>query len=197
MITEPVYLEKVPSIISAEELPQKILVPNPGNRRVVIKPEESGWEEEQVFTSCDLPDEIPYELLKPWESSDNWDYPRYVSSVVTNKGLWLAGEKGIKNGISIIDKIAWGLVWQKKTIEVESIREPDLELFDHRSERLLYWLAPSKSQSNDIDDDYFWPGVVYEGYVACSRGLLLCSNNSSRFLKAAVRPVITLTTIVL
>ena len=50
-------------IIRLDEVPKTIILPNPGGRELLITPEESGVEEEQVFTSEDLPDEIPYEFL--------------------------------------------------------------------------------------------------------------------------------------
>ena len=196
MITEPIRLEDVPSVMSEKELPQTILVPNPGNRRVVITPEESGYDEEQVFTSKDFPNEIPYKILERRKSSEESFYPRYMSNVVTDKELWIAGEKGCKNGISIIDKIAWGLIWQKKTLEVESIKESDLKFFDYKREWLLYWLAPSKEHSEGINN-YSWPGFVDEGHVGYGKSLLFYSNGSWRTSRAAIRPVITLTTIIL
>ena len=56
MSVKPVYLEDVPSVMTLKEVPQEILVPNPGGRELVIKPEESGYGKEQVFTSNCLPD---------------------------------------------------------------------------------------------------------------------------------------------
>ena len=40
-------------IIRLDEVPKTIILPNPGGRELLITPEESGVEEEQVFTSED------------------------------------------------------------------------------------------------------------------------------------------------
>ena len=141
MITEPVRLEDVPSIMSLEEVPQKIWVPNPGKRKLVIKPEESGYDKEQVFTSECLPDEIPYEFLGLTKFPDGRVYPKYRANVVTKTELRLEKGTGYENGVSTIDKIVWWLTVQEKMLEAKSIKKSDLKYFDYESEGLSYWLA--------------------------------------------------------
>lgn len=66
--------------IRLAELPKTIVLPNPGGRKLVITPEESGVSKEQVFTSKDLPDEIPYELLGLVKFPDGSISPKYKAN---------------------------------------------------------------------------------------------------------------------
>ena len=136
MSVKPVYLEDAPSIMTLEEVPQKILVPNPGGRELVITWKKSGMNEKQVFTSKCLPDVIPYELLGLVKFPDGSAYPKYRANVVTDKKLGLSGNRGYGNGISIIDKVAWWLTYQEKMLEAKSIKKDDLKFFDYKEERL-------------------------------------------------------------
>ena len=72
-----IRLEDMPSVISEREVPTEIIVPNPGDRKVVILTKNSGVKEEQVFTSDCLPDEIPYKLLGMVQYPDGGYYPKY------------------------------------------------------------------------------------------------------------------------
>ena len=189
MITEPVYLENVHSVMRLEEVPQKILVPNPGGRKLVIKPEESGYDKEQVFTSEDLPDEIPYELLGLVKFSDGSIHLKYMANVVTSEKLHLNG--GYQNGIDIINKVAWWFTWQEGMIEAKSIKKSDLKYFDYKSENLSYWLASPVSRDNGSNAG-FGPGAVLGGYVFCGYGGTFYSNGNWNANRVAVRPVMTL-----
>ena len=88
-----VRLEDMPSAILESEVPTEIIVSNPGDRMVVIAPEESGIDKEQVFTSDCLPDEIRYKFLGMVQYSDGSYYPKYVANVVTSQELGLNGKK--------------------------------------------------------------------------------------------------------
>ena len=192
MITEPVYLENVHSVMRLEEVPQKILVPNPGGRKLVIKPEASGYDKEQVFTSDCLPHSIPYELLGLVKFPDGSVYPKYRANVVTSEELDLNGEPGYQNGIDTINKVAWWLTWQKKMLEAKSIKKSDIECFDYKSENLSsYWLA-SPGSFNYGSDAYFGPGAVFYGRVFCGNGGTFNSNGYWYAFRVAVRPVMTL-----
>ena len=141
MSVKPVYLEDVPSVMTLKEVPQEILVPNPGGREIGITPEESGYGEEQVFTSNCLSDEISYEFLGLIMFPDGSVYPKYKANVVTSEELYLKGRRGYQNGIDIINMVAWWLTWQEKMLEAKSIKMSDLECFDYESENISYWLA--------------------------------------------------------
>ena len=138
-------------IIRLDEVPKTIILPNPGGRDLVITPEESGVEEEQVFTSEDLPDKIPYELLGLVKFPDGSIYPKYRANVTTTKELILGDIDGIENGVEIINKVAWWLTYQEEIMVVaQSIKCSDLEEFDYKNEMLDYWLAS--------------PGIIYGPY---------------------------------
>ena len=113
-----VRLEDMPSTITVSELPRVIIVPNPRDRKVVITPEESGIDKEQVFTSDCLPDEIPYRLIWAvrYPRSIRY-YPRYVANVVTSQKLKLAlikEQEATDDGIAIYD-----IEWRDATYEYD------------------------------------------------------------------------------
>ena len=99
-----VRLEDMPSVIPESEVPTEIIVPNPGDRKVVITPEESGIYEEQVFTSDCLPDEIPYKFLGMVQYPDGSYYPKYIANVATSQKLGLRGKEGEKNGVEVMNE---------------------------------------------------------------------------------------------
>ena len=191
MSVKPVYLEDVPSSMTLEEVPQEILVKNPRKRMVVIEQQESGWKEKQVFKSECLPDEIPYKLLGLVKFPDRTVYPKYRANVVTDKELCLRGIPGYKNGISIIDKVAWWLTWQKNMLEAKSIKKPDLEFFDYEKEDFSYWLA-SPGSFNSGSYAHFGPGAVRSGRVFCGSGGTFSSDGYWSTLRVAVRPIMIL-----
>ena len=160
-----VRLEDMPSVIREGEVPTQIIVPNPGNREVVITPEESGIKEEQVFTSDCLPDEIPYKFLGMVEYPDGSYYPKCVANVTTSKMLRLKGKKGAKNGVEVLNKIAFGLTWKQGMLEAKSVKKSDLNFFDYKKESVSYWLA---SLGVYFGDFYcgFGPGAVNSGHEA-------------------------------
>ena len=159
-----IRLEDMPSVILESEVPEEILVPNPGDRKVVITPEESGVEEEQVFTSDCLPDEIPYELLGLIRYPDGSYHPKYVANVVTTKKLWLEGISGYKNGIKIINRVACTLISQEGILKARSIKKSDLELFGYENEELSYWLS-SPGTGFDLCSIGAGPGCVCNGEI--------------------------------
>ena len=191
MSVKPVYLEEVPASMTLEEVPQEILVKNPRKRGVVIEPQSSGWKEKQVFKSECLPDEIPYKLLGLVKFPDRTVYPKYRANVVTDKELCLRGILGSKNGISIIDTVAWWLTWQKNMLEAKSIKRSDLEFFDYKKEKLAYWLA-SPSSYGVGSYARFGPGAVDGGCVCCGVNNLVDSDGSCYAGRMAVRPVMIL-----
>ena len=165
-MSKPVYLEDIPDVMSLEEVPQEILVKNPGERTIVITPEESGWNEEQVFTSECLPDIIPYKLLGFIKFPDGNAYPKYRANVVTYKKLGLKGQEGYENGISIIDKIAWVLTWQEKMFEAKSIAKSDLRFLDYEKEEFSYWVTSTDICVNEGNPnfDFLENGNVFKGF---------------------------------
>ena len=177
--------------IRLEEVPKTIILPNPGGRELVITPEESGMKEEQVFTSEDLPDEIPYELLGLVKFPDGSIYPKYRANVTTTKKLALKGKKGVNEGIDIINKIAWWLTYQEEImLSAQSIKRSDLKKLEYKNEKLKYWLA---SPGVVIDDSYcvFGPGAVFSGAAVTSYDLFVYDDLSFE-LWLGVRPTMVL-----
>ena len=136
-----VRLEDMPSVIREGEVPNKIIVPNPGDRRVVIKPRESGFFlQKQVFTSACLPDEISFEFLGLVHDLNGNFYPRYIADVVTSQQLGLRGVNGLQNCTKTINRIACGLTYQKGMLKAESVKRSDWTRLS-TEEKLSYWLA--------------------------------------------------------
>ena len=182
-----IRLEDMPSVILESEVPTKILVPNPGARKVVITPEESGINEEQVFTSDCLPDEIPYKFLGMVQYSDGSYYPKYVANVVTSQELGLNGKEGAENCVEVINKIAFGLTWQQGMLDAKSVKKSDLKFFDYEKEELLYWLA-SPGVVIDNSGCYFGPGAVISGFADTGCALFYSDGYSNEYW-LGVRPV--------
>ena len=150
--------------IRLEEVPKTIILPNPGGRELVITPEESGMKEEQVFTSEDLPHEIPYELLGLVKFPDGSIYPKYRANVTTTKKLALKGKKGVNEGIDIINKVAWWLTYQEEImLSAQSIKRSDLKKFEYKNEKLKYWLASPGVRICASSGCGFAPGAVFSG----------------------------------
>ena len=185
-----VRLEDMPSAILESEVPTEIIVSNPGDRMVVIAPEESGIDKEQVFTSDCLPDEIRYKFLGMVQYSDGSYYPKYVANVVTSQELGLNGKEGAENCVEVINKIAFGLTWQKGMLEAKSVKKSDLKFFDYKKEELLYWLA-SPGVVIDNSGCYFGPGAVISGFADTGCALFYSDGYSNEYW-LGVRPVMIL-----
>ena len=185
-----VRLEDMPSAILESEVPTKIIVPNPGDRMVVITPEESGIDKKQVFTSDCLPDKITYKLLGIVQYPDGNSYLKYVANGVTSQELGLIGKEGAKNSVEVINKIAFSLTWQKGMLEARSVKESDLKFWGYEKEKLSYWLA---SPGVAVGDTYcyFGPGAVVSG-IAGYGYVLFNSGDSSNESWLGVRPVMIL-----
>ena len=178
--------------IRLEEVPKTIILPNPGGRELVITPEESGMKEEQVFTSEDLPDEIPYELLGLVKFPDGSIYPKYRANVTTTKKLALKGKKGVNEGIDIINKVAWWLTYQEEImLSAQSIKRSDLKKLEYKNEKLKYWLASPGSDGNGCRAA-FGPGGVDNDNVHRGYGFMFFSHGRCYAYKMAIRPTMVL-----
>ena len=136
-----VRLEDMPSTITVSELPREIIVSNPGNRKIVITPEESGIGKEQVFTSDCLPDEIPYRLIGAvrYPRSIRY-YPRYVANVVTSQKLKLGliKKQEVENRI---DELVKALTFQANVVVAEGIKVTDFNFLENYALKDcgMYW----------------------------------------------------------
>ncbi len=187
-----VRLEDMPSVIREGEVPTKIIVPNPGNREVVITPEESGIDKEQVFTSDCLPDEIPFEFLGLVPYPDGNDHPIYGANAVTSEKLTLCGKAGCETGIETINKVARFLVWRQGILEARSITCQNLAFHYWNNKLSPYWVA-----SLNIDTvgniSTIGLGAVNGEYGKLT---LFYSDGLAIEYKSGVRPVIVLPSII-
>ena len=193
-MNKPIYLDDVPSVMSLEELPKKILVPNPERRELVITPEESGYYDAQVFTSDCLPKEIPYSFLGFVLFPNGNIYPKYRADVVTKTELELREKSGYEDGINAINTVARWFTWQENMLEVESIKKLDLRLFDYKSEEFSYWLASPASYSYGVYTR-FGPGYVASGCYCKIDNMSLYLTRGNYWItkkRMPVRPVMTL-----
>ena len=159
-----IRLEDMPSVIPESEVPTEIIVPNPGDRKVVILTKNSGVKDEQVFTSDCLPDEISYKFLGLIRCPDGTYYPKYVANEVTSQTLKLKGKKGAKNGIESINKVAKDLTYQPGILTAKSVKRSDLQFFDYREDKLSYWLASPGISMGAVGSYYrLGPGAVNRG----------------------------------
>ena len=83
----------VNKFITLKEAKKAIIVPNPGERSLMIRSIDSGYENNQVFTSEVFPEKIKGNFLGLVETMKGIAHPAYVLNV-TNKELYLRGNKG-------------------------------------------------------------------------------------------------------
>ena len=187
-----VRLEDMPSVILESEVPPEIIVPNPGDRKVVILTKNSGVKEEQVFTSDCLPDEILYKRLGLIRCRDGTYHPKYVAKEVTLQMLKLKGKKGAKNGIESINKVAKDLTYQPGILTAKSVKRSDLQFFDYREDKLSYWLASPGISMGAVGSYYrLGPGAVNHGFDGVLVDMSFSVGDSNVYL-LGVRPVMVL-----
>lgn len=155
--------------IRIKDVPNKVIVPNPGNREVTISSIEKGLVYPQLFISSAFPDEIPYKFLRFVKSTDGRVYPKYISEAVSEPELWLNGFPCYENGIEIINRICKELTQQKGLREAKSVTRSDLMFFDYKKEKLTYWLA-SPGVYGYYPNNHFGPGNVIEGITDSGYG---------------------------
>lgn len=165
----------VKPIITIDEIEHEILVPNPGGRKVLISPTETGYEDAQLIISECLPAQIPYEFIGLVEFPDGSVYPKYKANVVTTQSLWIRSIQAYKYGQKIINKICWSLTWQEGMLQAMSIDEADMKYFEYESEKLSYWVA-SPSCYREGNKRYFGPQAVVNGDVNSAYGKEILSD---------------------
>lgn len=128
---------KVSENITLKEAQKGIIIPNPEERSITIIPAESGFNEEQVFTSDVFSNKIRGNFLGLVETMDGDSHPAYVLDEVTSKELWLYGKLGYENGPSILNNICEKLLGQEGILEVRSVRVSDRV----KTTKIWYWMA--------------------------------------------------------
>ena len=131
----------VSKFITLQGAKGSINIPNPGGRSLIIRSIDSGYENNQVFTSEVFPEKIKGKFLGLVETMKGIAHPAYVLNV-TNKELHLRGSKGYEYGPSIMNGICNKLLNQDGILEARSIKWSDLEAFNYKQEKQpCYWLA--------------------------------------------------------
>ena len=98
---------KTKQFTTSGEVQKNIIVPNPGNRCIVIPGEKSGYTftprkfKEQIFESNIFSKEISGVLIGLTEAISGYWHPTYLLEPSTNN-LFLEGKEGYINGIDII-----------------------------------------------------------------------------------------------
>ena len=128
---------------SRTKVAQSIIIPNPMSRKVMVKPNKSGYNKKQVFTNGIFPNKIGATLLGFSRTDDGKIHPAYLLEV-TNEVLWLGEKRGYDNGINIMDEICTKLIEQEGILKCRSIRESDLKFFMYENEKIEYWLATKR-----------------------------------------------------
>lgn len=176
-------------IVKYDRLKANFWLRNPGGRRCTVGFKDCGWFKNQVFTSEDLPDKIPYELVGLVMFPDGIIRPKYKANVVTKTKLYLSGKTGYRNGVKIVNRICHELCFQNEFFEAKSIKRSDLKNIG--DEKFSYWIASS------AEDEIMSVENMSENIPIC--GASPCSNNSMVFSHSlcaeasfAVRPVVIL-----
>lgn len=183
---------KVEREISRTKIAQSIIIPNPMNRKVIVKPNKSGYDKKQVFTNGIFPNKIDANLLGFSRTDDGKIHPAYLLGV-TNEVLWLGEKRGYDNGINIMDEICTNLIEQEGILKCRSIRESDLKFFMYENEKIEYWLA-TKRQKRNIIYTYFYLKAIQEGrIISCN---LFNSYELSGVCGFPIRAIVILDTVV-
>lgn len=177
--------------IRIKDVPNKVIVPNPGNREVTISSIEKGLVYPQLFISSAFPDEISYKFLRFVKSTDGRVYPKYISEIVSEPELWLNGFPCYENGIDIINRICRELIWQKGLRKVNSVTRSDLAFFNYKEEKLMYWLA-SPGVYGYYPNNHFGPGNVIEGITDSGYGTKILKSKCFISGGLPVRPTMVL-----
>lgn len=176
-------------VVTYDMLKTNILLSNPGGRICEVSFKESGWYKEQVFTSEDLPDKIPYELIGLVKLQNGSVRPKYKAKVVTKGKLHLDGRIGLKNGIQIMNRICYELCYQDGFFDAKSIKRSDLQSLG--DEKLSYWLA-SQSTDGIMSVENLGKDIPVYGASPCSSNSMIFSHNLYDDTAFSVRSVIVL-----
>lgn len=178
--------------ISRDNVKRTVIIPNPMNRKVIVKPNESGYDKKQIFTNGIFPNKIEAKFLGFSRTDDGKIHPAYLLGV-TSDVLWLGAKRGYDNGIDIMDKICETFMGQKGVLKSRSIRESDLNFFRYECEKLEYWLA-TRCQDPSVIYTYYYLKTIQFGKA--NRCYLYNSYESSSIRCYPIRPVVILDTVV-
>ena len=125
-------------LLALDELEQEIEVPNPGERICRISSGQSGWKDEQVFTSAVFPDRIVGMLQK--ELTKKLGHPAFCLEA-SRKKLILQGWYGYNYGPRLMNMICDELLSFGEVYSSRSITKSDFECFNHKEDGMKYWLS--------------------------------------------------------
>lgn len=124
--------------IALDEIEQEIVISNPENRVCRIDTNESGWEDEQVFTSDVFPKRIVGIHLK--ELTKKVGKPVYCLEG-SRKKLILQGWRGYNYGPRSIDRICNELLSTQDICLSRSVQKADFKAIAHDEDGINYWLS--------------------------------------------------------
>lgn len=125
-------------VLSLDELEQEIEIPNPGGRSCRIPSRQSGWKDEQFFTSDMFPNRIVGMLQE--ELTKKLGHPAFCLET-SSKKLILQGWYGYNYGTRLLDMICNELFSSRKVCFSRSIQKSDFEWIEHKEDGMKYWLS--------------------------------------------------------
>ena len=125
-------------VLSLDELEQEIEIPNPGGRSCRITSRQSGWKDEQLFTSDMFPNRIVGMLQE--ELTKKLGHPAFCLET-SSKKLILQGWYGYNYGTRLLDMICNELFSSRKVCFSRSIQKSDFEWLEHKEDGMKYWLS--------------------------------------------------------
>lgn len=133
--------------ISLDEAKKPIVVTIPEGRSYTVRAEESGYTEDQVFTSDDFSSQIKGNYVGLVKTKEQLYHPMYAITP-TLKHLYLGGIAGYRNASAILHNVSNALLNQDEYLTVRSIKEADLAKYDYKKENITtfisglgYWVA--------------------------------------------------------
>lgn len=169
-------------ILALDEVEQEIEIPNPGGRVCAISSKQSGWKDEQVFTSELFPKIIVGTLQK--RLTKKLGHPVFCLEEIDKK-LILQGWSGYNYGPSIMDRICDELLSSREMSFFRSITKSDFELIDSKEEGRKYWLSSRceteyglyRASNGEIRDcTLFDPDGYEEDYADNIRPIVILTN---------------------
>ena len=126
-------------ILALEEIEQEMVFSNPGGRICRISSEQSGWKDEQVFTSEMFPNRVKGILLE--KLTKKLRHPAFLFEESSTRQLILQGWYGYNYGPRLIDRICDELFSVGEVCSSRSVGKLDFDQLDQKEENVRYWLS--------------------------------------------------------
>lgn len=178
-------------VTTFEKVEDVIQIPIPQDREILIPKALSGYKEDQVFASADLPKEVSAQFIGLVKDGKGGGHLTYVVEPIS-KALRICGENGFYYGSGILHMVCKKLLLQEGIITARSIKRADLKKFNFKHEKYeKYWVASDKTEVYDNSCEY---NLCRVRNRRCYSIRLFNSQSCDRTRDGAIRAIIVLKT---